>query len=63
MIARIVAKASVDHNIVPEMYVAVPCTLFPGEIGDPTGARPMIGYGAGAYVLDLLDREPPGHGD
>ena len=62
LIARIVSKAAVDHNIIPEMYVAVPCTLFPGEIGDPTGARPMIGYGAGAYVLDLLDREPSGRG-
>jgi len=39
------------------MYVAVPCKLFPGEIGDPTGARPMVGYGAAAYVLHLLERE------
>jgi hypothetical protein len=38
------------------MYVAVPCTLFPGKVGDPTGARPMVGYGAGAYILDVLDR-------
>ncbi len=60
LIARIVSKAAVDHNIIPEMYISVPCTLFPGEIGDPTGARPMVGYGAGAYILDLLDREQPG---
>ena len=57
IIARIVSKAAVDHNIIPEMYVSLPCTLFPGKIGDPTGARPMVGYGAGAYILDLLDRE------
>ena len=57
MLQRIVAKASADHNIIPEMYVAVPCALFPGRIGDPTGAMPMVGYGAGAYVLHLLDRE------
>jgi GH15 family glucan-1,4-alpha-glucosidase len=56
MLARIVAKAAADHNIIPEMYVAVPCELFPGKIGDPTGALPMVGYGAGAYVLHLLDR-------
>ena len=56
MLARIVAKAAADHNIIPEMYVAVPCELFPGNIGDPTGAMPMVGYGAGAYVLHLLDR-------
>jgi hypothetical protein len=57
MLQRIVAKASADHNIIPQMYVAVPCALFPGRIGDPTGAMPMVGYGAGAYVLHLLDRE------
>ena len=56
MLQRIVDKAAADHNIIPEMYVAVPCELFPGKIGDPTGALPMVGYGAGAYVLHLLDR-------
>jgi GH15 family glucan-1,4-alpha-glucosidase len=57
MLARIVSKSAEDHNIIPEMYVAVPCELFPGRIGDPTGAMPMVGYGAGAYVLHLLERE------
>lgn len=57
IVARIVSKAAVDHNIIPEMYVAVPCPLFPGHIGDPTGARPMVGYGAGEYILDVLDHE------
>ncbi|HVI05359.1 MAG TPA: glycoside hydrolase family 15 protein, partial [Sphingomicrobium sp.] len=57
MLARIVRKAAADHNIIPEMYVALPCQLFPGKIGDPTGALPMVGYGAGAYVLHLLERE------
>jgi Glycosyl hydrolases family 15 len=56
MLDRIVGKASADHNIIPEMYVALPCKLFPGRIGDPTGALPMVGYGAGAYVLHLLER-------
>jgi hypothetical protein len=58
ILGRIVAKAAADHNIIPEMYVAVPCQLFPGKIGDPTGALPMVGYGAGAYVLHLLERGP-----
>lgn len=58
MLERIVAKASTDHDIIPEMYVAVPCQLFPGVIGDPTGAKPMVGYGAGAFILNLLAREP-----
>jgi hypothetical protein len=57
MLNRIVNKAAADHNIVPEMYVALPCRLFPGKIGDPTGALPMVGYGAGAFVLHLLGRE------
>jgi GH15 family glucan-1,4-alpha-glucosidase len=57
MLSRIVDKAAADHNIIPEMYVAVPCELFPGKIGDPTGALPMVGYGAGAYTLHLLERE------
>jgi GH15 family glucan-1,4-alpha-glucosidase len=57
MLARIVDKAAADHNIIPEMYVAVPCELFPGKIGDPTGAMPMVGYGAGAFVLHVLERE------
>jgi GH15 family glucan-1,4-alpha-glucosidase len=56
MLQRIVDKAAADHNIIPEMYVALPCPLFPGKIGDPTGALPMVGYGAGAYVLHLLER-------
>jgi len=57
MLSRIVDKSAADHNSIPEMYVAVPCELFPGEIGDPTGAIPMVGYGPGAFVLHLLKRE------
>lgn len=56
ILQRITQKAAADHNIIPEMYVALPCALFPGKIGDPTSARPMVGYGAGAYILDLLDQ-------
>jgi hypothetical protein len=41
------------------MYVALPCDLFPGRIGDPTGALPMVGYGAGSYVLHLIERDRP----
>jgi GH15 family glucan-1,4-alpha-glucosidase len=56
IIRRIVDKAAADHYIIPEMYVAEDCALFPGQLGDPTGARPMIGYGAGVYILDVLDQ-------
>jgi GH15 family glucan-1,4-alpha-glucosidase len=57
ILKRIVSKAAADHNIMPEMYVAESCRLFPGELGDPTGALPMVGYGAGAYILHILERE------
>jgi hypothetical protein len=53
----IVDKSAADHNVIPEMYVAVPCKLFPGAIGDATGALPMVGYGAGEYILHVLERE------
>jgi len=54
ILKRIVDKAAADHNFIPEMYVAEPCHLFPGAVGDPTGAIPMVGYGAGAYILQIL---------
>jgi hypothetical protein len=46
-----------DNTNIPEMYVAVDCKLSPGRLGDPPGAIPVVGYGAGAYVLHLLERE------
>ena len=57
MLDRIVSKAAADHDILPEMYVAVSCQLFPGKVGDPTGALPMVGYGAGEYIQYILERE------
>ncbi|MGA7858814.1 MAG: glycoside hydrolase family 15 protein [Terracidiphilus sp.] len=57
MLQRIVEKAAADHDIIPEMYVFVPCKLFPGKIGDPTGALPMVGYGAGVFIQHLIERE------
>lgn len=57
MLTRIVEKAAGDHYFVPEMLVAEDCALFHGALGDPTGAIPMVGYGAGAYVLHVLERE------
>jgi hypothetical protein len=56
ILRRIVEKAASDHNFIPEMYVAEDCRLFHGAIGDPTGAIPMVGYGAGTYVLEILQR-------
>jgi hypothetical protein len=31
--------------------------LFKGAIGEPTGAIPMVGYGAGAYISYLIVRQ------
>ncbi len=56
ILKRIVDKAAADHYYIPEMYVAENCRLFPGKLGDPTGAIPMVGYGAGAYILQVLDQ-------
>ena len=61
ILKRIVDKSVADHNVIPEMYVSLPCKLFPGKIGDPTGAMPMVGYGAGVYILDLLQRAELDH--
>jgi GH15 family glucan-1,4-alpha-glucosidase len=61
LLDRITQKSAADHNTIPEMYVALPCKLFPGKIGDPTGALPMVGYGAGAYILTLMERESIPH--
>lgn len=57
LLERLVAKAAADHNFIPEMYVSVVNPLFTGAIGDPTGAIPMVGYGAGAYIDYLITRE------
>jgi hypothetical protein len=56
IVKRIVDKAAADHNFIPEMYVAESCRLFPGALGDPTGAIPMVGYGAGVYVMQVLQQ-------
>jgi GH15 family glucan-1,4-alpha-glucosidase len=56
IVDRMVSKSARDHFFVPEMYVSVLNPLFKGELGEPTGAIPMVGYGAGAYVLYRLQR-------
>jgi GH15 family glucan-1,4-alpha-glucosidase len=55
ILKRIVDKAAADDNFIPEMYVAEDCPLFHGALGDPTGAVPMVGYGAGVYILNVLE--------
>lgn len=62
LLQTIVDKASLDHNFIPEMYVSQKNYRFKGDIGDPTGAIPMVGYGAGAFIAYLLERETLGSG-
>ncbi len=57
IIETLVTKASRDHDFVPEMYVSYKNFRFTGEVGEPTGAVPMVGYGAGVYISYLLERE------
>jgi GH15 family glucan-1,4-alpha-glucosidase len=57
LIDRIVQKAALDNFFVPEMYVSEVNYRFKGPVGAATGAIPMVGYGAGVYILHLLERE------
>jgi GH15 family glucan-1,4-alpha-glucosidase len=50
-VAQIVAKAAANFFLLPELYDAVSAT--PGAY---TGSIPMVGYGAGAYIITMLDR-------
>lgn len=58
---QVVDKAAMNYNLIPELYDAVNGT------GDYAGAVPMVGYGAGAYMMTILDRagivEPNDCGD
>ncbi|MGZ3713306.1 MAG: glycoside hydrolase family 15 protein, partial [Bdellovibrionota bacterium] len=57
LIEKMVSNCAVDNFLVPEMYVSELNDQFPGQIGAPTGSIPMVGYGAGIYVMYLLERE------
>lgn len=57
LIKPMLEKASEDHYFVPEMYVSEVNFRFTGPVGTPTGAIPMVGYGAGAYAIYVLQRQ------
>lgn len=54
---RITQMADAQKDLIPEMYMSQQTDDFEGPIGSPTGAIPMVGYGAGTYVLNMLDRQ------
>jgi MYXO-CTERM domain-containing protein len=49
----VTAQASVNYNLLPELYNTISSA---GPIGAYAGSIPMVGYGAGAYVMTMLDR-------
>lgn len=57
LVGAMVARSAKDNFFVPEMYVSEKNYRFTGEIGEPTGAVPMVGYGAGAYIVYLCHRD------
>jgi len=63
-LAQIVSKAAVNFFLLPELYND---TAADGAIGKYFGSIPMVGYGAGAYIMTILDRagqwEPNDCGD
>jgi hypothetical protein len=63
-IQQVVGQAAVNFYLLPELYNAV---ASDGPIGSYTGSIPMVGYGAGAYMMTMLDRsglvEPNDCGD
>lgn len=63
-LSQVVKNASVNFFLLPELYNDTPAD---GAIGKYFGSIPMVGYGAGAYLITILDRagqwEPNDCGD
>ena len=53
LLAWVSSQASANYNLLPELYNTISSG---GAIGSYAGSIPMVGYGAGAYQLTLLDR-------
>ncbi len=53
LLGWVTAQASVNYNLLPELYNTVSSA---GPIGAYSGSIPMVGYGAGAYLMTQLDR-------
>jgi hypothetical protein len=49
----VTSQASVNYNLMPELYNTVASS---GTIGSYTGSIPMVGYGAGAWLMTQLDK-------
>ena len=53
LLSWVTAQASVNYNLLPELYNTQSAG---GPIGAYSGSIPMVGYGAGAYLMTQLDR-------
>ncbi|MFT3700639.1 MAG: glycoside hydrolase family 15 protein [Kofleriaceae bacterium] len=53
LLSWVSGQASANYNLLPELYNTVSSG---GAIGSYAGSIPMVGYGAGAYQMTLLDR-------
>jgi hypothetical protein len=53
LLSWVTGQASVNYDLVPELYNTESAS---GQIGAYSGSIPMVGYGAGAYLLTQLDR-------
>ena len=56
LIQNMVQSSSQNHNYIPEMMVSEINDEYPGNIGDPAGSSPMVGYGAGIFTIYLSER-------
>jgi hypothetical protein len=53
LLGWVTGQASANFNLLPELYNT---SSSAGQIGAYAGSIPMVGYGAGAYELTMLDR-------
>jgi len=61
LVGWVTRQAGVNHDLIPELYNT---NSNAGTIGRYSGSIPMVGYGAGAYMLTLLARGGSlGHAD
>jgi len=53
LLAWVTGQAGANYDLLPELYNTRSSS---GQIGAYSGSIPMVGYGAGAYQMTLLDR-------
>ncbi len=53
LLAWVTGQGSANYNLLPELYNT---RTSSGQIGAYSGSIPMVGYGAGAYQMTVLDR-------